>query len=135
MSPRERPALTEDLVRPALATDGPLLSVAVLTCSDGTAAAPLPVLGPQAALRAGSACHGDLASSDCRQRYLAEIAPERAPCRRFSRSLSVAELLMPADEEDHDVCPHCGEDRASDNVSPPQRKPFGGYGVDTPKRA
>ena len=56
MSPRERSALTEDLVRPALATDGPLLSVVALTCSDGAAAAPLPVLGPQAALRAGSAC-------------------------------------------------------------------------------
>ncbi len=71
--------MTADLVRPALATDGPLLSVAVPTCSDGTAAASLPVLGPQAALRAPDRlAAGDLASSDRRQRYLAEIAPERA---------------------------------------------------------
>jgi hypothetical protein len=42
---------------------------------------------------------------------------------------------MPADEEDHDGRPYCGEDRASDNVSPPQRKPFSGYGVDTQNRA
>jgi hypothetical protein len=34
-----------------------LLPVAGSACWNGTAAAPLPVLGPQAALRAGSACH------------------------------------------------------------------------------
>ena len=34
-----------------------LLFVAVPACWNGSAAAPLPVLGPSAALRAGSACH------------------------------------------------------------------------------
>ena len=38
---------------------------------------------------------GDLASSECRQRYLAEIAPERATLPPVPRSLSIAELLIP----------------------------------------
>src|SRR5580692_2252103 len=103
MSPRERPALTEDLVRPALATDGPLLSVAVLIAQTALLPRRFRCSGRRRPFAPDRLAIGDLAPSGCRQRRLAEIHRNEPPCRRFSRSLSVAELLVPADEEDHDV--------------------------------
>jgi hypothetical protein len=67
--------------------------------------------------------------------YLAEIAPEPAALPPDPSSLSVVEPLLPGDEGSPRYPPPLRRSKTSDNVSPRQRKPFGGYGVDTPKRA
>jgi len=81
--------------RPHERTPASLLSVAFPARWNGTAAAPLPVLGPQTALRSGTACHRRPGGScDCRHRYPAEIAPEPAALPPVPPSLSVVRLRV-----------------------------------------
>ena len=98
--------------RPRVRIPVSLLPVAVLACWNGTAAAPLPVLGPRAALRAGTACHRQtwgpvIAGTGIRT----ETASEPATLRPVPSSLSVVRLRVSADDEVPDVGRFCGVDR------------------------
>jgi hypothetical protein len=98
--------------RPRVRIPASLLTVAVPACWNGTAAAPLPVLGPQAALRAGTACHRQtwgrvIAGTGTR----AETASEPATLPPVPSSLSVVRVQVSADEGSPDVGRFCGVDR------------------------
>jgi hypothetical protein len=78
---------------------------------------------------------GTWGSCDCRHRYPAEVTSEPATLPPVPSSLSVVRLRASADEGSPRCRPVLRRGQASDNVSPPQQKPLGGYGEDTQKWA
>jgi len=72
----------------AVPDDGPLLSVTISSCWTGSAGAPLPVLGPRAALRSGRLALGEL-NLQVQTTAPAGAAPEPAAFPPLPMSLSV----------------------------------------------
>jgi hypothetical protein len=68
-------------------------------------------------------------------RYPAELTPDPATVAPAPSSLSVARLRVSDDVGSPRCPPVLRRRQTSDNVSTPQRKPFGGYGEDTQIRA